>query len=149
MKKQKIFSIITIISLLFISSCGPEPETTTASYYRFKNESGIDLTIKFYYNHRTYLDSIFLKVGEYSDEFRECTGIHCDESYFLFYYVDSLDIISYRDYKLQKRYKRTESIKEKNPFNISHYSYKTVDFPGIYVYSILSDDFKWDYFALF
>ena len=142
MKKQKIFSIITIISLLFISSCGPEPETTTASYYRFKNESRIDLTIKFYYNHRTYLDSIFLKVGEYSDEFRECTGIHCDESYFLFYYVDSLDIISYRDYKLQKRYKRTESIKEKNPFNISHYSYKTVDFPGIYVYSILSDDFK-------
>ncbi len=107
------------------------------------------MTIKFYYNHRTYLDSIFLKVGEYSDEFRECTGIHCDESYFLFYYVDSLDIISYRDYKLQKRYKRTESIKEKNPFNISHYSYKTVDFPGIYVYSILSDDFKWDYFALF
>ncbi len=149
MKKQKIVSIITIISLLFISSCGPEPETTTASYYRFKNESGIDLTIKFYYNHRTYLDSIFLKVGEYSDEFRECTGIHCDESYFLFYYVDSLDIISYRDYKLQKRYKRTESIKEKNPFNISHYSYITVDFPGIYVYSILSDDFKWDYFALF
>lgn len=149
MKKQKIVSIITIISLLFISSCGPEPETTTASYYRFKNESRIDLTIKFYYNHRTYLDSIFLKVGEYSDEFRECTGIHCDESYFLFYYVDSLDIISYRDYKLQKRYKRTESIKEKNPFNISHYSYKTVDFPGIYVYSILSDDFKWDYFALF
>jgi len=142
MEKLNKITILFFIGVLLFLGCGPEPDPTKASYYRLKNETDIVLTLKFYYNQKTYLDSIILKPNEYSDEFRDCIGPLCDDDFFLYYNVDSLDIKSYKDNNILRRYKKNNNAdKIKNPFDISFYNIHDSEYQGIYVYKIRIDDF--------
>jgi hypothetical protein len=65
MKKQNRFCIvITTIILLFLVSC--VDRTGKYIFYQFKNETGEDLKLKFYYTHKSIApayDSLMIRTG--------------------------------------------------------------------------------------
>ena len=138
MKKQNKISFVQLLCLLVFLGCTPPDPLQTGMPYRIKNESGVDLKILFYNNHKSYFDSIFLFNNKYSDEFtfNEETG------FYLLGRTDSLDFISYNEKKLIIRYRYVNYKNGKNPYNIDYYSFKDSKYPNTYVYIVSKEDFK-------
>ena len=76
MKRQNRFCIvITTIILLFLVSCVDREGKYI--FYQFKNETGEDLKLKFYYKIKATspaYDSLMIRTGEYSTIFWEVIG---------------------------------------------------------------------------
>jgi len=138
MKKQNKISLVLLFCLQVFLGCTPPDPLPIGMPYRIKNESGVDLKILFYNNHKSYFDSIFLFNNKYSDEFtfNEETG------FYLLGRTDSLDLISYNEKKIIKRYRYIDFKNEKTPYNIDYYSLKDKKYPNTYVYSFSNEDFK-------
>jgi len=70
MKKPNRFCIvITAIILLILVSC--VDRTGKYVFYQFKNETGEDLKLKFYYTYKPTYDSLMIRTGGYSTIFWE------------------------------------------------------------------------------
>lgn len=138
MKRQNKATFLLLLSLLVFEGCTPPDPLPGGMPYRIKNESGIDLKIVFYNNQKSYFDSIFIFNQKYSDEFT----LNNETGFYLLGRTDSLDLISYSEKELIKRYRYVDFKNGKNPYNIDYYSLKDKKYPNIYVYSISNEDFK-------
>ena len=69
-KPNRIYIILTFVILLTFVSC--VDRTGKYVFYQFKNETGEDLKLKFYYTHKSTppaYDSLMIRTGEYSSLF--------------------------------------------------------------------------------
>ena len=142
MKKPNRFCIvITTIILLFLVSC--VDRTGKYIFYQFKNETGEDLKLKFYYTHKSIApayDSLMIRTGEYSSLFWEISG-GADADVFFIVTSDSIDFSS--NNQLKKRYKRSDGVGSKTPYSTDYFDQKNIGTKGetINVYTILPEDF--------
>ena len=142
MKKPNRFCIvITAIILIILVSC--VDRTGKYVFYQFKNETGEDLKLKFYFTHRstaTTYDSLMIRTGGYSLLFWEIIeGYHAD----LFFIAesDSIDFLS--NNQLKKRYRGMDGVASKTPYSTDYFNKKNIGTNGetINVYTILPEDF--------
>ncbi len=138
MKKQNKISLVLLLCLLVFLGCTPPDPLPIGMPYRIKNESGIDLKIVFYSNQKNYFDSIFIFNQKYSDEFT----LNNETGFYLLGRTDSLDLISYNDKKLLKRYRYIDFNKGNNPYNIDYYLFNDSKYPNTYIYKISIEDLK-------
>lgn len=138
MKKQNKISLVLLLCLLVFLGCTPPDPLPIGMPYRIKNESGIDLKILFYNNQKNYFDSIFIFNQKYSDEFT----LNNETGFYLLGRTDSLDLISYNDKKLIKRYRYIDFNKGKSPYNIDYYLFNDSKYPNTYIYKISIEDLK-------
>ena len=138
MKKQSKSLTILLFTVLLMSYCNPPDPLPSGMPYRIKNESGVDLKIIFYNNHKTYFDSIFLFNGKYSDEFT----LNEETGFYLLGRADSVDFISYSNKILMKRYRYLDTNNGKSPYNIEYYLFKDTKYSDAYIYLISLEDFK-------
>ena len=142
MKKPNRFCIIiTTIILLFLVSC--VDRTGKYIFYQFKNETGEDLKLKFYYTHKSIApayDSLMIRTGGYSLLFWEISGGY-DADVFFIADTDSIDFLS--NNKLKKRYRGMDGVGSKTPYSTDYFDKKNIGTKGetINVYTILPEDF--------
>ena len=142
MKKPNRFCIvITTIILLFLVSC--VDRTGKYIFYQFKNETGEDLKLKFYYTHKSIApayDSLMIRTGEYSSLFWEISGGY-DADVFFIVTSDSIDFSS--NNQLKKRYRGMDGVASKTPYSTDYFDKQTIGTNGetINVYTILPEDF--------
>ena len=140
MKKRNRFCIVaTSIILLILVSC--VDRTGNFKFYKFKNETGNSIKLKFYSNYKIIggFNSLIIENNSYSDEFYESSGIQGQD--FFIYNVDSVDFIS--NDILLKRYKRSDGVASKTPYSTDYFDKKIIGTNGetINVYTILPEDF--------
>ena len=140
-KPNRIYIILTFVILLTFVSC--VDRTGKYVFYQFKNETGEDLKLKFFYTIKaTYpaYDSLMIRTGEYSTIFWEVIGGY-NADFFFIDYSDSIDILSKN--QLKKRYKRSDGIASKTPYSTDYFDKKNIGTNGetINVYTILPEDF--------
>ena len=142
MKKPNRFCIvITTIILLFLVSC--VDRTGKYVFYQFKNETGEDLKLKFYYTHKSTppaYDSLMIRTGGYSLLFWEIIG-GADGDLFFIADSDSIDFLS--NNQLKKRYRGMDGVASKTPYSTDYFDQKNIGTKGetINVYTILPEDF--------
>ena len=138
-KPNRIYIILTFVILLTFVSC--VDRTGNFKYYKFKNETGSSIKLKFYSNYKIIggFNSIIIENKSYSDEFYQSSGIQGQD--FFIYNVDSIDFIS--NDKLLKRYKRSDGVGSKTPYSTDYFDQKNIGTKGetINVYTILPEDF--------
>ena len=142
MKKPNRFCIVitTIILLILVSCVDREGKYI---FYQFKNETGEDLKLKFYYKIKATspaYDSLMIRTGGYSTIFWEVIGGY-NADFFFIDYSDSIDFSS--NNQLKKRYKRSDGIGSKTPYSTDYFDQKNIGTKGetINVYTILPEDF--------
>ncbi len=142
MKKQNRFCIvITTIILLFLVSC--VDRTGKYIFYQFKNETGEDLKLKFYYTYKLSgpaYDSLIIRNEGYSSLFWEISGGY-DADLFFIATSDSIDFFS--NNQLKKRYRGMDGVGSKTPYSTDYFDKQTIGTNGetINVYTILPEDF--------
>ena len=141
MKKQnRNVLILSSIFLIFkLYSC--VDGESNFKYYKFKNESGSAIKLKFYSYYKIIggFDSLFIENKCFSDEFYESSGVPGND--FFIYNVDSVDFIS--NDILLKRYKSSDGVASKTPYSTDYFDKKIIGTNGetINVYTILPEDF--------
>ena len=123
-KPNRIYIILTFVILLTFVSC--VDRTGKYVFYQFKNETGEDLKLKFYYTHKSTppaYDSLMIRTGEYSTIFWEVIGGY-NADFFFIDYSDSIDFSS--NNKLKKRYKRSDGVGSKTPYSTDYFDQKNM-----------------------
>ena len=142
MKKRNRFCIVaTSIILLILVSC--VDRAGKYIFYNFKNETGEDLKLKFYYTHKSIApayDSLMIRTGGYSSLFWEISG-GADADVFFIVTSDSIDFLS--NNQLKKRYRGMDGVASKTPYSTDYFNKKNIGTNGetINVYTILPEDF--------
>lgn len=110
-------------------------------YYKFKNESGTTLKLKFYSNYKILggFDSLIIENESYSNEFYESTGVPGQD--FFIINVDSIDLLS--NEVLMKRYRKSDGIVTKTPFSQRYFDKQIIVDKNktINIYTVLAEDF--------
>ena len=140
-KPNRIYIILTFVILLTFVSC--VDRTGKYVFYQFKNETGEDLKLKFYYTHKSTppaYDSLMIRTGGYSSLFWEISGGY-DADLFFIATSDSIDFFS--NNQLKKRYRGMDGVGSKTPYSTDYFDKQTIGTNGetINVYTILPEDF--------
>lgn len=134
--------ILSILSFAIFLSC--VDKEGDYFYYKFKNETGEDLKLRFYYSHKSIppenYDSLTIKYGDYSEKFWEIKGGFNAHLFFIAH-SDSIDFISKE--VLVRRYRRLNGIEFKTPYSTKYFNTEEIGTNGeiVNVYTILSEDF--------
>lgn len=131
--------LLFVVCLICVSCVDGERDI---KYYKFKNESGSNLKIKFYSDYKFLegYDSLIVDNESYSKEFYTCTGV--PERVFFIFYVDSIDFISSEI--LMKRIRKSDGIVNKTPFVQKYFDKQIIVDKNrtINIYTILKEDFE-------
>ena len=131
--------LLFVVFLICVSCVDGERDF---KYYKFKNESGSNMKIKFYSDNKLLegYDSLIVDNESYSEEFYTCTGV--PERDFFILHVDSIDFIS--NEIVLKRFKKSDGIVTKTPFTQKYFDKQIIVDKDrtINIYTILPEDFK-------
>jgi len=151
MKKRNKLLVISLIGVLLISCTPTDPSPTIDTfYYKYQNKTDKVITLKIYNNNEWIpkttvdFDTIILSPNQCSDQFT----LHKTKEGVEMAPIDSIDIISYKENVLLKRYRRYHALSKpsltKTPFDINYYvsgsSIVGCSTDGSQVYLVLTED---------